>query len=59
MFIDVPDGATVADIAQRLGIPGDIARVVLVNGRDAEPGQRLAPNDVITIFPPLVGGRAR
>jgi molybdopterin converting factor small subunit len=49
----------VEDVARRLGIPDDLARVVLVNGRDGEPGARLAANDVITIFPPLAGGSAR
>ena len=47
------------DVARRLGIPDSLARVVLVNGRDVEPGYRLAANDVITIFPPLIGGKTR
>lgn len=47
------------DVTLRLGIPGDLARVALVNGRDVEPGDRLAPGDVVTIFPPLAGGSAR
>lgn len=47
------------DVTRRLGIPGDLARVVLVNGRDAAPGDRLSPGDIVTIFPPLAGGRAR
>jgi len=57
--LDVPDGGTVADVARRLGIPADLARVVLVNGRDAAPEQLLAPGDVVAIFPPLAGGRTR
>ena len=55
-MLDVPDGGTVADVARRLGIPADLARVVLVNGRDAAPEQPLAPGDVVSIFPPLAGG---
>ena len=55
-MLDVPDGGTVADVARRLGIPADLARVVLVNGRDAAPEQPLTPGDIVAIFPPLAGG---
>ena len=55
-MLDVPDGGTVADVARRLGIPADLARVVLVNGRDAAPEQPLTPGDIVAIFAPLAGG---
>jgi molybdopterin converting factor small subunit len=55
--VDVPDGSSARDVARRLGIPLDLERVMLVNGRDADPDRPLAPHDVITLFPPLVGGR--
>ena len=32
---EIPDGGTVDRVTRRLGIPSDLARVVLVNGRDA------------------------
>ncbi|HKB26282.1 MAG TPA: MoaD/ThiS family protein [Methylomirabilota bacterium] len=57
--LDVPEDATVDSVVQRLGIPGDATRVVLVNGRDADPEQRLAAGDTVAIFPPLMGGGAR
>jgi molybdopterin converting factor small subunit len=47
----------VDEVVCRLGIPADMTRVVLVNGKDAEPGHRLGPGDSIAIFPPLMGGR--
>lgn len=53
---EIPEGSTVADVTHRLGIPSDLARVVLVNGVDAGSEATLAPRDVITIFPPLAGG---
>ncbi len=55
----MPEDATVDSVVQRLGIPGDATRVVLVNGRDADPEQRLAAGDIVAIFPPLMGGGAR
>lgn len=54
--LEIPDGSTVAEVTSRLGIPPDLARVVLVNGRDIGPEAPLAACDVVTIFPPLAGG---
>ena len=54
--LEIPEGSTIVDITDRLGIPPDLARVVLVNGRDVGSNAPLAPRDVVTIFPPLAGG---
>jgi molybdopterin converting factor small subunit len=54
--LEVPEGSTVTEITRRLGIPPDLARVVLVNGRDIGPDAPLAAHDIVTIFPPLAGG---
>lgn len=54
--VDVPDGGTVGDVADALGIPAAMPRIALVNGEDADDGRRLAPGDVVTLFPPLAGG---
>jgi molybdopterin converting factor small subunit len=55
-LLDVPDGCTVADVASALGIPATLTWVALVNGHEARPDHRLAPRDVVTLFPPLSGG---
>jgi sulfur-carrier protein len=55
--LDMPEGSTVRDVARRLGIPGDFDRVSLVNGQAAELERALHPGDVVTVFPPLMGGR--
>jgi molybdopterin synthase sulfur carrier subunit len=57
--LEVPEGATLQDVTQRLGIPADLARVVLVNGRDVGTDTPLAADDIVTIFPPLAGGSVR
>ena len=54
--LEIPEGGTVVEVARRLGIPPDLARVVLVNGRDVGLEAPLAARDVVTIFPPLAGG---
>jgi sulfur-carrier protein len=55
--LDVPETSTVHDVVQRLGIPIDLERVTLVNGGDATPELQLRPGDVLSVFPPLSGGR--
>jgi molybdopterin converting factor small subunit len=54
--IEIPEGSTVTEITRRLGIPPDLARVALVNGRDVGTEAPLSARDVVTIFPPLAGG---
>jgi molybdopterin converting factor small subunit len=49
-------GATVADLFSSLAIPPAVEAVVLVNGRRAVPGTRLAAGDEVTLFPPMEGG---
>ena len=55
--VDVSEGATPRELARLLGIPTDLERVVLVNGTDASADRPLRDRDVITLFPPLAGGR--
>lgn len=56
--LNLPEGSTVRDMATALGIPDEMSMVVLVNGGHAEAGRILNPDDVVTLFPPLVGGSA-
>ena len=55
-ILDLPEGSTVRDVVHRLGIPVDLERVSLVNGGDSSPETALHPGDVVTLFPPLMGG---
>ena len=57
-ILDVPAGTTVGDVAARLGIPDDLSALAVINGLDAEPERVLADGDVLTMFPPLAGGRS-
>ena len=51
-----PEGTTVDDVVQALRIPLDLPFMTVVNGHDAERGHVLADGDVLSMFPPLVGG---
>ena len=57
LVLDVPDGATVDQVVHFLRIPPELERLTVVNGRDAVPDQRLSEGDVLSLFPPLAGGR--
>jgi len=58
-MIDVPEDCTIADLAARLGIPPELPWIALVNGHEAPGDQRLSPDDVVSMFPPLAGGSNR
>ena len=54
--LDVPEGSTVADVVRALEIPDNFDCVKVVNGHDVPSDQLLADKDVLSLFPPLVGG---
>ena len=54
--MNFPDGSTPSNILNYLQITEKEARILLINGIAASPDQKLAPNDVIAIFPPIAGG---
>ena len=54
--IDVPDGATVADLLSRLGIPEKHAAMFVSNDEHLERSSPITEGQSIEIFPPLAGG---
>lgn len=57
VVLDLPDGATVDQVVHSLHIPPDLERLTVVNGRDVTPDHALVEGDVLSLFPPLAGGR--
>ncbi len=55
--VEVPDGATVQDVANLLGI-GNVGAVILINDQEAHRAKQLSDGDVVSFFPPLAGGLA-
>ncbi len=53
--VEVPEGATVQDVANLLGI-GNVGAVILVNDQETHRGKQLSDGDVVSFFPPLAGG---
>ena len=60
MTLDVPDGATVAEVVAPFALPMRLVHLVLINGAFVPPEQRatraLQPGDVLAIWPPIAGG---
>ena len=54
--LELEPEATVGWLLAKLKIPSDFEKMVLVNGRQANPSMRLAEGDDVFIFPPAAGG---
>jgi len=54
--LDLGPGPTVGQLLEKLAIPPDFEKRVLVNGRHAEPSFRLSEGDDVFIYPPAAGG---
>ncbi len=59
LTIEMADGATVADVVARLGIPPEIVRKVFVDGIAQDPDRVLHDGDEVGMFPPIAGGAPR
>ena len=53
---EVPDGARVLDLVTKLGIPGDLASVIIVSDQNTDPSYVLKDGDRVILIPPLAGG---
>jgi molybdopterin molybdotransferase len=55
--VEVPEGTTVAELVNRLGLSAGTVRKVFVGGVARDEGHVLQPGDEVAIFPPIAGGR--
>lgn len=54
--LDLHEGATVADVIIRLGIPPGHAKIIVSGNSQLEPTSTLHDAQEIDLFPPLAGG---
>jgi sulfur carrier protein ThiS len=54
--LDAAPGTTVADVLKELDIADSTPKVIIVNGRAADPARELVDGDQLTLFPPVAGG---
>lgn len=54
--VDLAEGERVAWLLEMLGMPADVEKVILVNGRPADRDSVLGEGDQVVVFPPVAGG---
>jgi sulfur-carrier protein len=54
--MEVPGGATVAQVIARLGLPAPEVTLIMVDGRRQEADFVLQGNERLGLFPPIGGG---
>ena len=54
--MEITEGTTVGGVLNQLGVPSDVKKVIMVNGRSKIPEFVLQPEDILVFFPPLEGG---
>ena len=54
--VELPEGATVADLTPALNLPPGLVRSVFINNEARDAKSVLHEGDQIGLFPPVVGG---
>jgi molybdopterin converting factor small subunit len=54
--IDLEEDSTVRGLAEMLGLPPKLVRIVTVNGKQENLDKVLSDGDLVYIFPPAIGG---
>jgi molybdopterin synthase sulfur carrier subunit len=55
--VDVDEHETVQELIKTLSLPEELPRIILVNGIFTSENSHLHEGDIISIFPPLIGGK--
>lgn len=55
-WIDLPEGATLREVLDRIALPKGAYKLIFKNGLHAEETSLLQEGDRIGIFPPVAGG---
>jgi len=54
--LEIAEPATVKDVLEKLGIPLDVPKVIMLNDRQGIMDDEVVPGDRVTLFPPVGGG---
>ncbi len=58
LAVELPEGATVADLAPALHLPPELVRSAFINNEAKDVQTVLHEGDQVGLFPPVVGGAA-
>jgi molybdopterin converting factor small subunit len=53
---ELPEGALVRDLVSKLGVPDELASIIIVGNTNADPSHPLKEADTVILIPPLAGG---
>ena len=53
---EMPEGSRVMDLVRKLGVPEELASIIIVGDMNADPEHALADGDRVALIPPLAGG---
>ncbi len=56
VVVDVPNGATVADVLSHLSVPPGHTKMMVAGNEQLEPASVLHDGQELNLFPPLAGG---
>ena len=56
LILQMPEGAQVADLLARLGVPKGEVKTAFVNNRRRDEDYQLRDGDRVAFFPPVAGG---
>jgi molybdopterin synthase sulfur carrier subunit len=56
LFVDMPEGATAADLIATAKVDAGEVHILMVNGKNSPPDLILAEGDRIGLFPAIGGG---
>ena len=54
--LTVPEGTTVSQVLDQLGVPLGLSKLIFINGVHSKPDTVLGNGNVLGVFPPIAGG---
>ena len=54
--LTVPDGATVSQVMEQMGVPMGLTKLIFIDSVHSKPDTVLHDGNVLSVFPPIAGG---
>ncbi|WP_300730931.1 MoaD/ThiS family protein [uncultured Desulfovibrio sp.] len=56
LSLDMPEGASVLELARHIKVPPEEIKIVMINGRQSQAADTLRDGDRVALFPAVGGG---